>query len=565
MLYFFSPPFSAQDNNLLCSISATERVRLWDKFSQPFDHEAVKMDFFRRVHKKNPPFRIKIPVKSRDTIEIPPMVKYHYENPPPLLPSLRETLRYDIVKRRKCLPSAPEVISKESVAESLVKDLEALKSAKAKFREIQKELGHVEELSSSSSSSSNSSDSENDDAAAAGGEKDEKTDENNTRESEAKVATIRDVGDEEESTEKLAQKSLKRTKRNSISQAQLKEDEIKTEMDTTTTGEEKYEKTTAEQPEEQEHIKMETLNHSTADVVDSDEETKYDPHIDAELQYLDVDLIKKLAYQRLQQLVEDHPEIVVQYQNRTAAKRIRELTQRETLSAVEHTPPVPSEVLSPTDVRRLCIMFTGETSSILAQPNSVNEDIPQLHPALATAAAIVAADEEEQKYTPRLYTEQEKAYEIATRLELKLLRRKIRARAVITPLGDILEDNRWFSNIELHSSFFMRYRSINIGYGDHNMGVDVNLSLIGYCRRVSPKHATIFYDDFTKTFELINYSEYGTEVNGQLYSCDFSEPNPTPAKKLKADDVDLQKKVQAILDKRRGIQRHYYVIDNNAR
>lgn len=529
------------------------------------------MDFFRRVHMKNPPFRIKVPVKSREAIEVPPMVKYHYENPPPLLPSLRETLRYDIVKRRKCLPSSPEVISKESVAESLVKDLEALKTAKAKFREIQKELGRVEELSSSSSSDSEDDEQEekedNDNVEKADPSSEDSKTPTESKEKSLKSDKKGNDGSQDEdadkSSSKTASQKSKRSKRNSTSHLSLvKETEIKTELEVM--PEEKEEKSAQTQTTPEEHVKNEPLNQSGG--YDSDEETKYDPQIDAELQYLDVDLIKKLAYQRLQQLVQDHPEIVGQYQNRTAAKRIRELTQLpHQFSGEQLPPPVPSAILSPTDVRRLSIMFTGETSSILAQPNSTSEDMPQLHPALATAAAIVAADEEEQKYTPRVYTDQEKAYEIASRLELKLLRRKIRARAVLTPLGDILEDNRWFSNIELHSSFFMRYRSINIGYGDSNMGVDVNLSVIGYCRRISPKHATIFYDDFTKTYELINYSEYGTEVNGQLYSCDFTEPPPTPAKKLKAEDVELQRKVQAILDKRRGIQRHYYVLDNTAR
>ncbi|XP_075158960.1 PHD finger protein 12 [Haematobia irritans] len=548
------------DNNLLSSISATERVRLWDRFSQPIDHEAVKMDFFRRVHMRNPPFRIKIPVKQRDTIEVPPMVKYHYENPPPLLPSLRETLRYDIVKRRKCLPSAPEVISKESVAESLVKDLEALKSAKAKLREIQKELGRIDELSSSSSSSE---EDDNDEILMTTNEDNNKSNESETSNV---VEATKGVGGDEALPEKEANKNkTKRTKRDSTGQQQShgKETEIKTECETISVEKEEKNLTQVEE-------NIETNNNNCSNNADdSDEEMKYDPQIDTELQYLDVELIKKLAYQRLQQLVQDHPEIVVQYQNRTAAKRIKELTQAQTTIATEQQTFTEnqraSEILSPNDVRRLCIMFTGETSSILAQPNSASEDTPQLHPALATAAAIVAADEEEQKYTPRIYTDQEKAFEVATRLELKLMRRKIRTRAVLTPLGDILEDNRWFSNIELHSSFFMRYRSINIGYGETNVGVDINLSVIGHCRRVSPKHATIFYDDFTKTYELINYSEHGTEVNGQLYSCDFSEPSPTPAKKLKADDVDLQKKVQAILDKRRGIQRHFFVVDNNAR
>lgn len=493
------------------------------------------MDFFRRVHMKNPPFRIKMPVKQRETIEIPAMVKYHYENPPPLLPSLRETLRYDIVKRRKCLPSAPEIISKESVAESLVKDLEALKTAKAKFREIQKELGNVEELSSSSSSSENE-------------EEPEKTE-------DSEVKELEEAKDKEKTTKSGTKH--KRTKHNSQS---IQETQIKSE-------EENKEKDEISEMDTNKQIKTENDNSND----ESDDEMKYDPQIDEELKYLDVDLIKKLAYQRLQQLVQEHPEIVVQYQNRTAAKRIRELTNQplQTTTPNEPSAPitvVPSQVLSPTDVRRLCIMFTGETSSILAQPSTASDsDLPQLHPALATAAAIVAADEEEQKYVPRIRSDQEKAYEIATRLELKLLRRKIRARAVLTPLGDILEDNRWFSNVELHNSFFMRYRSLNIGYGDSNVGVDVNLSLIGYCRRISPKHATIFYDDFTKTYELINYSEHGTEVNGQLYSCDFTERDPTPAKKLKNEDIELQRKVQAILDKRRGIQRHYFVVDSSSR
>lgn len=485
---------------------------------------------------KNPPFRIKVSNKSRETIEIPPMVRYHYENPPPLLPSLRETLRYDIVKRRKCLPSAPEIISKESVAESLVKDLEALKTAKAKFREIQKELGNVEELSSSCSENEN----------------DEEKSSDNEKKASKETTTKEDDDLKENVTTQKSHQKQKRTKQISTNQI-IQETHVKIEAENT-----------AKEKEEISCDQIKSENDHSAE--ETDEETKYDPQIDDELKYLDVDLIKKLAYQRLKQLVQEHPDIVFQYQNRTAAKRVRELTQSPQVDTQTSAPIIPSQILSPTDVRRLCLMFTGETSSILAQPNSApDNDLPQLHPALATAAAIVAADEEEQKYIPRERTDQEKAFEIASRLELKLLRRKIRARAVLTPLGDILEDNRWFSNIELHNSFFMRYRSLNIGYGDSSCVADVNLSLIGYCRRASPKHATIFYDDFTKTYELINYSEHGTEVNGQLYTCDFTEREPTPAKKLKNEDVALQRKVQAILDKRRGIQRHYFVLDNNSR
>ncbi|XP_067637495.1 PHD finger protein 12 [Eurosta solidaginis] len=542
------------DNHLVNSISATERVRLWDKFSQPLDHESVKMEFFRRVHMRNPPFRVKVPIKLNETIEIPAMVRYHYENPPPLLPSLRETLRYDIVKRRKCLPSSPEIISKESVAESVFKDLEALQSAKAKFREIQKELGQLDGLSSSD-------EEENADDA-----KDVTENSSKYQGPDAKIDINKEKTVAEGQTIKKGKSSKKRSKRGENSKSNIVDTLIKSEEDLKIDN--AADKTNeASQTKQQDLVKIKS---EYEEEKDDEDDVKIKAQIDAELRYLDVDLIKKLAFQRVQQIVQEHPEIVVQYQNRSAAKRIRELTQQTIKQPVSdivgqaETQIMPSQILSPEDVRRLSIMFTGETSSILAQHQTVSDnDLPQLHPALATAAAIVAADEEEQKYKPRIRSDAEKAYEIATRLELKFMRCKVRARAVLTPLGDILEDNRWFSNVELHSSFFMRYRNMHIGTGQTAM--DVNLSLIGNCCRVSPKHATIFYDDFTKTYELMNYSEYGTEVNGQLYSCDFTDHGPTPAKKLKSEDIALQKRVQDILDKRRGIQRQHYIVDKNSR
>ncbi|GBP15577.1 hypothetical protein EVAR_71946_1 [Eumeta japonica] len=320
----------------------------------------------------------------------------------------------------------------ESVAESLVKDLEALKTAKAKFREIQKELGNIEELSSSSSNESENEAGETEDI------------ENKS----SKELTANEAEDSKEKEKTITPKNLPKIKRTKLGQdSQIKSEEESLICD----KDEKAFKISNN------HVKIEHEN--SAD--ETDEESKYDPQIDAELKHLDVDLIKKLAYQRLQQLVQEHPEIVAQYQNRTAAKRIRELSDQFALANTQidqqtNQSIVPSEVLSPTDIRRLCIMFTGETSSILAQPSSEN-DLNQLHPAF----------EQQQQL---------------------LLRTK---------------RNMW--------------------------------------------------------------QEHGTEVNGQLYSCDFTEREPTPAKKLKNEDIELQKKVQAILDKRRGIQRHYFTVDDTTR
>ncbi|XP_036379290.1 PHD finger protein 12-like [Megalops cyprinoides] len=72
----------------------------------------------------------------------------------------------------------------------------------------------------------------------------------------------------------------------------------------------------------------------------------------------------------------------------------------------------------------------------------------------------------------------------------------------------------------------MCYRSLYIGTG---ADMDVCLTNYGHCNYVSGKHACIFYDENTKHYELLNYSEHGTTVDNVLYSCDFSEKTtPSP-------------------------------------
>ncbi|XP_033241262.1 PHD finger protein 12 isoform X1 [Drosophila pseudoobscura] len=507
------PALSLQDAHMTTSISATERVRLWNRFHQPVDHESVKMEFFRRVHTRHPPFRTKTTVRTRAHIDVPASVRHHYEHPPPLLPSMRQTLRYDGVKRRKNLPNSVEEISRETVTESLLKDLEALRSAHAKFREIQREYGNGQDLEDLGidSDSDNSPEAEPDASTAAG-----------------------DAAEKQE---------------NGTAPMEQEAGEPKVEPSATA-------------------IKIEEKAENPFLDMSFDEEEESDSKlaiIDADLRHLDVDIIKKLAHQRLQQLVQEHPEIVTQYKNRTAARRLRQLT-------VQQQPTTPCAALqgdlAPEDMNRFSLLFTSETSSILAQKNgnAADEDpMMALHPALATAAAIAAADAAAESYEPRVRTDAEKAYELASRLELKLLHCKVRARGVLTPLGDMLEDSRWFSNLGLEQSIFMRYRTLYVGYGGHFTPSTsmchtetVDLSAIGYCSRISPQHAIIFYDEFSKSFELINYSEFGTEVNGQLYTCDLSENGRTKAaKRMRPDDADLKRRVDEILDKRRHIERQY--------
>ncbi|KAJ8403914.1 hypothetical protein AAFF_G00347820 [Aldrovandia affinis] len=84
----------------------------------------------------------------------------------------------------------------------------------------------------------------------------------------------------------------------------------------------------------------------------------------------------------------------------------------------------------------------------------------------------------------------------------------------------------------------MCYRTLYIGTG---ADMDVCLTNYGHCNYVSGKHACIFYDENTKHYELLNYSEHGTTVDNVLYSCDFSEKSsPSPAS-------NVVSKVQSII------------------
>uniref|UniRef100_A0A1A7W9T5 PHD finger protein 12 n=1 Tax=Iconisemion striatum TaxID=60296 RepID=A0A1A7W9T5_9TELE len=104
--------------------------------------------------------------------------------------------------------------------------------------------------------------------------------------------------------------------------------------------------------------------------------------------------------------------------------------------------------------------------------------------------------------------------------------KKVQARAVFYPLTG------------KGGAVSMCYRTLYIGSG---ADMDVCLTNYGHCNYVSGKHACIFYDENTKHYELLNYSEHGTTVDNVLYSCDFSE------KAAPSSPSGLVAKVQGII------------------
>ncbi|XP_068172708.1 PHD finger protein 12 [Antennarius striatus] len=108
--------------------------------------------------------------------------------------------------------------------------------------------------------------------------------------------------------------------------------------------------------------------------------------------------------------------------------------------------------------------------------------------------------------------------------------KKVQARAVFYPLTG------------KGGAVSMCYRTLYIGSG---ADMDVCLTNYGHCNYISGKHACIFYDENTKHYELLNYSEHGTTVDNVLYSCDFSEKaSPSPPSGLVA-------KVQGVIRRSR--------------
>lgn len=65
-------------------------------------------------------------------------------------------------------------------------------------------------------------------------------------------------------------------------------------------------------------------------------------------------------------------------------------------------------------------------------------------------------------------------------------------------------------------------------------------------------------------YELLNYSEHGTEVNGQIYSLDFTEYQEVNENRL-LDVNGFYKNVRDIIDKKRGVNRIEYGLSKNAR
>lgn len=168
-------------------------------------------------------------------------------------------------------------------------------------------------------------------------------------------------------------------------------------------------------------------------------------------------MIKRLAFQRLQQIAKEHPALTEKCRQENNSDALHDVVKQESNEIS------PSQLLSQEEITRIASQLNGDV--VKDEPLSTEE---------------------------KLLTE-EKVRSVSLDLERNMAQTRIRSRALLIPVNDIMKGDRWYTDVtNLDDAVQMRYRSISIGTG---IGNDLNLLLFGKCCHTSMKHAVIFYDE----------------------------------------------------------------------
>uniref|UniRef100_A0A182M3N8 PHD finger protein 12 n=1 Tax=Anopheles culicifacies TaxID=139723 RepID=A0A182M3N8_9DIPT len=460
------------DAKMVSSVSATERIRLWNQFNNDIDHETVKTEFLRKVHRKNPPFRLRQKIRPRTKIMVPPSIEYHYQHRAPLLPPLSTFLR-----SRQMNPSMhfndaqPVRYDDDTLLQIVERELKA-------FVEADERMGFEKMVTDQ-----DGSDDEHETIAEKGTNSLEivngKTDASDKPESNGIKANGESDADVREATD-----SFESNLKNDVSARGLKPG-LKEEISE----------------------KKENENNNLNDLVMR------------ELDNLPPSLIRLLAIQRFQQFIAEHPECLPT-SNVTAVQKeaIEQMCQSSDLRKM----PLPSQLLTKEDIERIAREFTSANSGS-ASSRKLYELGKEKHAqngpvAEKTENALIKQDVSDATVTTS--SKKDALTELTNRIVNHAQHQQIRVRAALTWVNLNQEGYFSFEKIDPSDAICMSYRSFTIGSGPGN---DVTLAKYGDCCCISSRHAIIFYDEITQMFELINYSEFGTEVNGHLYACDFSD------------------------------------------
>uniref|UniRef100_A0A182W077 PHD finger protein 12 n=1 Tax=Anopheles minimus TaxID=112268 RepID=A0A182W077_9DIPT len=448
------------DAKMVSSVSATERVRLWNQFNNDIDHETVKTEFLRKVHRKNPPFRLRQKIRPRTKIMVPPSIEYHYQHRAPLLPSLNTFLR-----SRQMNPS----VHFNDAQPVRYDDITLLQI-------VERELQAIEEADERMGFEKMATDQDGSDDEASGREIESngktepaKTESTSIEANGQADVDVREATDSLESSLKIdvSARDLKSSLKNEISEKKGNDSNNQNEL------------------------------------------------VMPELNNLPPSLIRLLAVQRFQQLIADRPECLPKYISNGTAVQIGAIEQMCESSDLKKM-PLPSQLLTKEDIERIAREFTTANGGNMAK---IHEKHPQNGPETGrTKNPLIKQDVSDATVTTS--SKKDALTELTYRIVNQAQNQQIRVRAALTWVNLDQEGYFSFEKVDPSNAICMSYRSFTIGSGPGN---DVTLAKYGDCCCTSSRHAIIFYDEVTQMFELINYSEFGTEVNGHLYACDFTD------------------------------------------
>ncbi|KAB7495405.1 PHD finger protein 12, partial [Armadillidium nasatum] len=422
----------------LTSHSLTERVKLWDKFSVPVDQDSVKLNFFQRCHRLNPPFRFKIKKALRSRLRVPGAIKVHYENPPELLAHQSSSHHlYFPEAVDTCPPDASDSFSCNSTHISTTSIQLCSKGCNEPSSKLEK------------SSECISSHKEH---------------------------------QREESIDMHDLTSLEPTK------------------------EEKYHWLTSLL-----HLQSSISRHLASNFsppVKKKKSESYNGHEES----------KEVSTESKPVFLNGDITSTEMKSHRLGSLR----TKKQMKSAA------PSEILSDT-LDSLEILLKERI-----EKEEQNQEIP-----LSTL---------EQSLVEVLAYERLKEILEPKKPEVVFSTPPLSARALLCPLIPDISLKSVFPKNEQQESkkpVPMTYRILNIGKGNHN---HLNLELYGHCNYISQHHASILFDEFSGHYELINYSEYETTVDGVTYHCDYSDKTIN-----QAPPPPFLQQVKSIIANRRGL------------
>ncbi|XP_035900452.1 PHD finger protein 12 [Anopheles stephensi] len=468
------------DSKMVSTVSATERIRLWNQFSNDIDPEKVKTEFLRKVHRKNPPFRLKQKVRPRTKIIVPRSIAYHYQHRPPMLPSLSTFLR-----SRQANPSVhfadaqPVRYDDETLLQIVERELQAIEQADER-------MGFEKMSTDSDDESKEVANGDTTDANGANAAGHENECNGETEEAKTGNEPLAKNG-QNDADDKEASLKVDASQRNALDMSPSLKDEISE--------------------------KKENAQKNLNDLVMR------------EMDNLGPALIRLLAVQRMQQLIADHPEFLVSSSTSNGSSAAAQKEAIEQMCQMDEDlkkMPLPSELLTKDDIERIARDFAlANSGNIGVKDRGLGKEaLAQNRPDKGKTKKHLTKQDVSDATVTTSSAKKDGLTELTNRIVNQAQQLQIRVRAALTWVNLDQEGYFSFEKVDASDAICMSYRSFTIGSGPGN---DVTLAKYGECCCTSSRHAIIFYDEVTQMFELINYSEFGTEVNGHLYACDFSD------------------------------------------